>query len=308
MVPPLLGTALPPPLAGRQFATLTATWVPVLMMVLALGLYLWGVTRNNRLHPRHRWPVGRTVAFVGGVLVTALAVFSFIGVYDSVLFFDHMIQHLLLIMVASALFAISSPFDLLWRATTGNAHRWGTRGLRSAPAPVLGHPITAYVLYALIIPPPHLTSFYNSTLTNEPVHDTEHLAYLVVGYLFFRQIFGSDPNRFRMHPALQGLYLFVAVPIDTFVGLSLDNETHEIFPAYTAMHRTWGISLVQDLHVGGVIMWVGGDVLMMLAMIPVAVQWMRLEERKAERADRELDAAAGLPVDGAVGGAPEPVR
>ncbi|MGH9087979.1 MAG: cytochrome c oxidase assembly protein [Acidimicrobiales bacterium] len=296
--PSFLADALLPPLQGGRFGTVGLTAVPILMMAAALGLYLWGVVRNDRLHPRHPWPRRRTAAFAGGIAVTAVAVLSFIGAYDGVLFWDHMIQHLLLIMVAGALFAVGSPIDLAWRATAGVAHCRVGRVLRSGPANAVGHPIVAYAVYALVIPLTHLTSLYNYTLVTEQVHDTEHLVYLVVGYLFFRQIFGSDPNCYRMHPALQALYLFVAVPIDTFVGLSLDNETREIFPAYTAMHRQWGVSLVQDLHIGGVIMWVGGDTLMMLALIPVALQWLRLEERKALRADRELDAEDAVYGDG----------
>ena len=84
--------------------------------------------------------------------------------------------------------------------------------------------------------------------------------------------------------------LFLAIPIDTFTGLSLDSTRHEIFPAYLAMHRTWGPSLVTDLHMGGIIMWVGGDTLMLLPMVPIALRWMHLEERRAVRVDRELDA------------------
>ena len=85
----------------------------------------------------------------------------------------------------------------------------------------MGHPVTAFVLYAVIIPVSHLTSWYNLTLEHENVHNAEHLAFLVVGYLFWRQIFGSDPNKYRLHPALQLFYLFMAIPIDTFTGLSL---------------------------------------------------------------------------------------
>ncbi|HUA94016.1 MAG TPA: cytochrome c oxidase assembly protein, partial [Acidimicrobiales bacterium] len=75
-------------------------------------------------------------------------------------------------------------------------------------------------------------------------------------------------------------------------GLALDQASHELFPAYLALHRTWGPPLVQDLHIGGVIMWVGGDTLMLWPMIPVAIGWMHLEERRAVRADREYQAMA----------------
>jgi cytochrome c oxidase assembly factor CtaG len=223
-------------------------------------------------------------------VTTAISIFSFIGVYDEELFWDHMVQHLLLIMVAAPLFAISSPIDLFWRASTGPLHERFTQLLRTRTATVLGHPGVAFVLYAVAIPLTHLTVWYNYTLEHPALDDVEHLIFLGLGYLFWRQIFGSDPNRYKMHPALQFGYLFLAIPIDTFTGLSLDQAVHEMFPAYFAMRRTWGPSLVDDLHIGGVLMWVAGDTLMLWPMIPVALGWLHLEERKAVRIDRQLDA------------------
>jgi putative copper resistance protein D len=70
----------------------------------------------------------------------------------------------------------------------------------------------------------------------------------------------------------------------------LAGSSHELFPAYFATHRMWGPSYVVDLHTGGSIMWVVGDTLMLWPMIPIAIRWMHMEERKAERIDRELDA------------------
>ncbi len=280
-----------PPLAGRQLVSTQFDFVPVAMILVALVLYLFGVKRNNRLHPRHRWSVGKTVDWVGALLTTGIAIFSFVGVYDGELFWDHMVQHLLLIMVAAPLYAIASPLDLAWRATSGTAHMVVTECLRSWVAKFFGHPIVAFCLYAVLIPLTHLTSWYNLTLEHESVHNAEHLAFLVIGYLFWRQIFGSDPNAYRLHPALQFFYLFLAIPIDTFTGLSLAGESHEIFPAYFATHRTWGPSYVTDLHVGGDIMWVVGDTLMLWPMIPVALRWLHMDERTAARIDAEVDAA-----------------
>jgi putative copper resistance protein D len=237
------------------------------------------------------------VAFAGAIAATTLAVCSFIGVYQQELFWDHMVQHLLLIMVAAPLFAISSPIDLAWRATTGQAHARITAMLRSGFSKFLGHPITAFCLYAVMIPITHLTSWYNFTLEHGVLDDIEHLVFLIIGYLFWRQIFGSDPNHARLEPGGQFLLLFLAIPVDTFTGLSLDQATHELFPDYLSFHRTWGVAPVLDLHIGGVLMWVGGDTLMLWPMIPVALRWMHLEERRAERADRELDALSmGQPV------------
>jgi putative copper resistance protein D len=302
---PALAETLPP-LRLQTLDTTTFNVVPVVLVLGAGALYLWGVVRVNRLQPRHPWPVGRSVACGFALLTTALSLFTFIGAYDRTLFWDHMLQHLMLIMVAAALFAISSPLDLAWRGTTGGSHRTVTRLLRSPVSRFFGHPAVAFVLYAVAVPLFHLTSLYNYTLEHAWVNNLEHLAFLVVGYLFWRQIFGVDPNAHRLHPALQFAYLFLAIPVDTFTGLSLDSTYHELFPAYNALHRTWGPSLVDDLHTGGVIMWVAGDTLMLIPMIPVALRWLHLEERRAVRVDRELDAV--LPQDrslnlGTAGGA-----
>ncbi len=291
MIALLADTGLPP-LGGSQLFSTQFEFVPVAMIVIALGLYLWGVRRNNALHPRHPWPVGKTIAWIGALFTTGIAIFSFVGVYDGELFWDHMIQHLILIMVAAPLFAVASPLRLAFCSTSGTAHIVVTEALRSRVARFFGNPIVAFILYAVVIPISHLTVWYNYTLTQESVHNAEHLTFLLVGYLFWRQIFGNDPNAHRLHPALQFFYLFMAIPIDTFTGLSLAGASHELFPAYFATHRTWGLSYVTDLHVGGDIMWVVGDTLMLWPMIPVAIRWMHMDERRAVRVDRELDELA----------------
>lgn len=281
-----------PPLRGSELLSTRIDAVPVLMILAALVLYLWAVRRVDARYPRHPWPARKTWSLAGGLVATFLAVCSFVGVYEQELFYDHMVQHLLLIMVAAPLFAYASPIDLAWRASAGRTRERLTRVLRSRPSTFLVHPMVAFVLYAVTIPLTHLTSWFNYTIEHRAVDDLEHLLFLTVGYLFWRQIFGSDPNCHRLHRGAQFLYLFLAVPIDTFTGLALDQASHELFPAYLAFHRTWGPTLVQDIHIGGVIMWVGGDVLMMWPMIPVAIGWLHLEERRAARADREYDAMA----------------
>jgi cytochrome c oxidase assembly factor CtaG len=286
----VLAVASLPPLQGGQLLSTTFNAVPVILILGALALYLWGVRRNNQLHPRHPWSSRKTTAFLLGLLTTAISLFTFLGVYQQELFWDHMTQHLILIMVSAPLFAAAAPIKLCWLATTGTAHARVTAVLRSPVSRLLGHPGVAFVAYAVVIPITHLTVWYNYTLLHPQVDDLEHLIFLLLGYMFWRQIFSDDPNAYRLHPALKFGYLFLAIPIDTFTGLSLDQQVHELFPAYLAFHRTWGPSLVDDLHIGGVLMWVAGDTLMLWPMIPVAVGWMHLEERKAARIDRQLDA------------------
>jgi cytochrome c oxidase assembly factor CtaG len=276
---------------------------PVTVLVVVAGvLYALGVRRFGQLHPGRPWSVRRTVAFFAGLVASVAALDSFIGVYDTVLFYDHMIQHLLLIMVAAPLLAMGAPVDLLARATTGPTHRVVEAGLGSKVAEVVAHPIVDFLLYAVLIPVAHLTSFYNDAVTSPAVNSLEHLAFLVVGYLFWRHVVAIEPSRHPLIPPIRLVFLALAVPVDTFTGLTLASTSHPLFPALVAEHRSWGPSPLTDLHMGGAIMWVGGDTLMLLGMIPCAVLWMRFEERRAAEIDRQLD--LGIPMDRVTDGAP----
>jgi len=112
-----------------------------------------------------------------------------------------------------------------------------------------------------------------------------------VGYLFFRAAFGLERG-FTLHPGLRLVYVMAAVPVDTFTGLALDMNSRVPYPMY-AMSGPVGSTnstILSDIHLGGAIMWIGGDALMLLACIPIAVAWVRWETIRTKQLDAELDA------------------
>ncbi len=270
-----------------QFGTLSIEAVPTVAVAVIVILYLLGVHRISR-SSNDRWSAKRSAAFLGGAFVVLVAVDSAVGLYDDVLFADHMGQHLLLVMVAAPLLAMGAPIELACRATPGTAGLLVNKAFGSPLAEVVGHPIFGFALYAVLIPVAHLTALYNLTLTNQPVHHVEHLAFLVIGYLFWRPVIGIEPSRHALPPGLRFLYLLLALPIDTFTGLALASATHELFPAYLSVARPWGPSLVGDLHDGGRVMYIGGDTLMLVAMVPIAIQWARHGSRDARAVAHRL--------------------
>jgi putative copper resistance protein D len=288
-----------PDIWGNLGATQIA-FTPTLLIVGAAALYLWGVRRVNRGENGGHWSRRRTLAFLGAMALVFVSVELVIGVYDSEIYYDHMVQHLLLIMLAAPLIAMGAPLELLRRATGGSLHRVVVRVLDSRVAEFFLHPLVGFILYAVTIPVAHLTQFYNYSLANDQAHDLEHLLFLVVGYLFWRPVVAIEPTAHPLNPWLRLVYLMAAVPIDTFCGLALTSASHELFPFYETFRRLWGPSLVTDLHIGGAIMWVAGDTLMIIAMIPVVVQLVRAEEAKT----RELDAALDAERARAAGSAP----
>src|SRR5215472_7614453 len=151
---------------GWQFAPVVTGAV-----VVAAGLYLWGVRRVARRHPARPWPAWRTWMFLGGLAVVVLALESGIGSYDDVLFWDHMIQHLLLIMVAPPLLIIGQPITLLLHASRNPLHTWVKRVIRSPVANFLSWPVFGFAAYAATIVLLHLTAIANLIAQHRIAHD-----------------------------------------------------------------------------------------------------------------------------------------
>jgi putative copper resistance protein D len=185
-----------------------------------------------------------------------------------------MVQHLMLIMVAPAFLVAGRPVMLLLHASRNPVHSWTKALIRSRVVTALTCPPVAAVIYAATIVGTHLTGFMNVTLQHEQVHNAEHVLYLVAGYLYFLPLLGSEPIRWKMSFPSRFLLLALSMPVDTFVGVVLLQTNHELFPAYADTGRTWGPSLVNDLHDGGAIMWVGGDAIMFVLIVCVFVVFL----------------------------------
>lgn len=255
--------------------------LPIVLLFVALLLYMFGVQRVAEWSPR------RTVSFLAGLIVTFIATQSVIGLFDMEYFSDHMIQHLLLIMVAAPLFALSAPLDLAYDAGSPGLKRV----LDGRVMSTLTHPLFGFAAYFIFIPVTHLTGLFNLMLEHEWIHHLEQIGFLIVGYLFFRVAFGLERG-ITIHRGLRLVYVMAAVPVDTFTGLALAMSSHTPFPAYKAMaprgSTTQGI--LSNIHLGGAIMWIGGDALMLLACIPIAIAWVKWETIRTRELDAILDA------------------
>jgi cytochrome c oxidase assembly factor CtaG len=266
-----------PPLTLTQVVT-RWQFAPVVtgLVVVAAGLYLWGVLRVRRRHPARPWPRWRTAAFLGGLAAVVIATQSGIGSYDDVLFWDHMVQHLLLLMVAPPLFVVGQPGTLLLHASRNPVHTWGKKLLRSRVVTWLTWPPFGVVLYTATVVATHLTGFMNLVQTNDTVHEAEHALFLVAGYLYFLPLVGREPIRWRVSYPSRLFLLFMAMPVDAFTGVALGSEGANPFPALAQGRPAWAPSPVDDVHIGGAVMWVGGAGLMFALMMAVFFAWSRV--------------------------------
>jgi cytochrome c oxidase assembly factor CtaG len=271
-----MGSQGPPPVSVLKLASLWQ-FAPIVtaFVVLAGGLYLWGVLRVRRRHPARPWPATRTALFLGGLAVVVIATQSGIGSYDDVLFWDHMVQHLLLLMVAPPLLVVGQPVTLLLHASRNPVHTWTKKLLRSRVVTAITWPVFGTALYVGVIVGTHLTGFMNLVLANQTVHNAEHALFLVAGYLYFLPLLGREPIHWKVSYPTRIFLLFIAMPVDAFTGLALGSEGSNPFPNLAVGRPSWAPSPLDDVHIGGAVMWVGGAGLMFVLLLTVFFAWSR---------------------------------
>jgi putative copper resistance protein D len=287
----------PPPLTPSSAwgAWLVSPVMLVVLLVLAGG-YLWA---SNRLRRRDdAWPIGRDVAFVGGGLgLIALATMWWPGVYDDTLFWAHMVQHMALSMVAPIFLALGAPVTLLLRTLPAGPRRRLAAVLRSLPAKLLINPLTGF---ALLFGTPfvlYFTGLYGASLRDNLLHQLLHVHFVFAGCVFFWPLIGIDPVPGRLAHPLRMLLLFVTLPAHAWLGISIMSaKTVLAGDYYRQLARPWGPSLLHDQAIGGGLLWSTGDLVGLLVLAALFVQWSRADQREAVRTDRQFDRAGRVAV------------
>ena len=252
--------------------------------LLAAGvLYLRGA---GRVHRPDRRLVNRAACFLGGLAVLWIALQSPIDAYADTRLSVHMVQHLLLTMVAAPLLVLGAPVTLLLRAATPAFRRRRVLPLlRSRPVRLFTAPVVCWAQFALLLWASHFSPLYDAAVRNAGVHVLEHLLYVVSAVLFWSPVVGIDPSPKRLsHPA-RLLYLFLAMPQASFLGLAMWGASQVLYPAYQA---ALGPAALDDQRLAGTIMGSAGMLVMVPALGLVLLDWLAREEREAVRTDARV--------------------
>jgi putative copper resistance protein D len=264
-----------PPLTGMRWLTSwQPDWVATIGALAACLGYLAGYAAvvHRRRAP---WPLWRLAAFVAGLGVAVLATTSSIAVYDMTLFSAHMLGHLAFVMVAPPLLAAGRPLTLALHATRAPVHGHLKALARSRAVSLLLSPPVALASYTVVIVGTHLTGAMDAIMAHPWAGQVEHLVYLLVGYQFFALVVGDEPFRWRLSLLARQALLGTAMVVDTFTGVVLLQSRAPVGADPAAPPAVEGLDPLAETHLGGAIMWVGGDAIMAAVMIAVAVAWAR---------------------------------
>lgn len=245
----------------------------VLTGLSILGVaYLWasrgrhGRAKGELIEP---W---RIAAFFSGLGLIFLALNGPIhDLAESQLFSVHMVQHLMLIVAPSLLLA----------GTKG----WMFRPLLQIPGVAaigrrLTRPVVACALFTVVLMAWHLPILYEWALRNHDIHILEHLMFMVAALLLWWPVLSPLPDWPRLAPPTQLLYLFVAGTPMTIVAAFITLSDDVLYRFYGEAPLQWGLSPLADQRLGGVLMWVPGTLIFLVALTIVYFQWAWKTERE----------------------------
>jgi len=202
-----------------------------------------------------------------------------------------MIQHLLMIMIAAPLLLVGNPFPVLvWglprrgRQIVGGLLSGQSRFRRVITK--ITSPGIVWLLFFTVYVGWHDPNLYDLALRSEFVHDIEHLTFFFASMLFWWHVTGVAPRFHRTLSTFQRLaYVLSVIPANMILGVVIAFATKPIYTYYTTVPRLWGLTVVEDQMISGMIMWIPGSMMYILAALVLVSRIVQGEAEKPENPD-----------------------
>jgi cytochrome c oxidase assembly factor CtaG len=250
-------------------------WLLVALLVTA-GIYLRGWIV---LHCRdgRSWHFGRLAAFMGGLAATYLALASPIEPFAALLLYVHMLQHMLLMMVAAPLVLLAAPLLPLLRGLPRPVLVYWIAPLLSTK-PLrrlfhrLTHPLAALPIFIAATWFWHLPPLYDLALRSNDWHYTQHVSFLATALLFWYPVVRPYPSRPQWSLWLLLPYLLLADLSNTVLSAVLTFSDRVLYPYYSEVPRLGEFSVLEDQSAAGVLMWVPGSLAFLVPLFAIGVR------------------------------------
>ncbi len=247
------------------------------VVAVLIGLAYWYLRADWMLAQRgRRWPRHRTAAFLAGLVAVDLALQSPVATFTGEYFEAHVVQHLLLMLVAPPLLALGAPSTLLLQtAGRRTKSRW-LAALRSRPVAVLTYPVVVWFLYFGVMFAFFLSSLINLAMHHMALMDVLNVLFLFGGTLYWWPMVGLDPIvHWKMGYGSRMVNILLGGPPEVILGLAILSARTPIASMYT----------LSSTHAGGALLWITTEIAVFIGFMPVFWQWVQSDERAAKRVD-----------------------
>ena len=188
---------------------------------------------------------------------------------DYYLFSAHMVQHLVLTLIAPPLLIMGTPGWMLRPAL-----RWPI--VRSVAARLATAPM-CFAIFTVVLAAWHLPPVYNLAMAHHNIHIVQHLCFMVAATFMWWPVLSPLPELPRVSYPAQMLYLFLlSIPM-SLIAICIGYSDHILYPAYSSAPRLWGITPLQDQLIGALIMWVPGGLFFFVIISVVFFKWQQVD-------------------------------
>jgi putative membrane protein len=264
---------------GQPWWTMWQFSPEIVFGILFAGwVYGRGVAKGDSVA---RW---RILAFYAGLAALAAALLSPIEPLADHVFAIHQVEHMLLRSIGPMLILIGAPQAALMRGVPDWLRRPIIQPMVSSSSvrsvfgflsmPAVATFFFLFATYFWMVP-----AWHDIAILDEPIHYCWHVSLLVSGLFFFSVLFDPRPAPAGPRLGTRLVMFFLAAMGNILLGAFLSFKTHQLYYAYDAMGRLWGIDPISDEQIGGLTMWIPGTMMFALSAIYVLFRWGSEEGR-----------------------------
>jgi cytochrome c oxidase assembly factor CtaG len=256
----------------------------IISLTITALLFIIGLYRLKRRSIR-TW---EALCFAGGWLALFVALVSPVHAWGQVLFSAHMSQHEILMLVAAPLLVLGRPLiaflwalPLSWSRSLGNLSKitWINRLWRA-----LTIPLVAWLIHAIALWVWHIPALFDATLHSEAIHTVQHLSFLLSALLFWWALIHGRHGAMGYGAAV--LYVFTTSVHSGALGALITIAGSVWYPSYAPLTASWGLTPLEDQQLGGLIMWIPGGLVYVIAGLALFAGWLREADLRATRRER----------------------
>ena len=244
-------------------------------MLITAVLYGIGITKMLRRTTRRRsllWPI---FWFALGWISLVIALDSPLHELGEQLFWVHMTQHEILMLISAPLLVLGHPLIAFlwampssWRESAASLGRSRTFKRLWAFASA---PLSAWLVSALALWIWHLPFLFDQTLRSDWIHAAQHTTFLATALIFWWPLVNRTPS---LGYGGGLVYVFTTILHTSVLGALLTFASRPWYSSYVLTAPAWHLTALEDQQIGGLIMWIPAGTLLLIVALILLVKWM----------------------------------
>lgn len=250
------------------------TWRPypgVWLFIALVGIAYWTLGGGRSVGPRRRIWFWIGLALLWSALDWPLGALG-AGYLASI----HMVQFVLIALIAPPLLLSGIPHDTYERLQRGRVGRVTTR--------LLTAPLVAVLLFALIVVVTHWPAVVDGLMATQVGSFVLDMAWLGAGVVFWWPVVAPVPARPRFTYPAKVAYLILTTIVMTAPYIFLTFAELPFYATYELAPPITGLGARMDQRIAGLIMRIGGGAVLWIAAGIIFYRWYQRESSPGERA------------------------